>query len=1139
MGKKRLFHIGCLVAGLTAFAATSLSAAEDEAVYDGGQLTIGGRAGEAGYTQSFVDMLYPILQLDNGVLFVNPRGTLGEDSRDEVNLGLGYRHLIPDSKLILGGNIYYDSHWSSNNNRFDQLGFGLEALSEWIDARINYYLPESDTKSTGSSAVMWSDPYAEENSIFQESYGLVERAREGYDAEIGVKLPYLDRWAEVRTFVGYHEFQSEFSGGHDLSGWKGRLEVRVAPALTLDAEIFENDKIHGTDYYVGARVSVPFNLGNIFAGRNPFEGAVQAFSRKPERTFNGRLNEMVIRDQYIRMEEDFGGPGTQVEVADDVMFVDNQFGNSDGSAEDPYDEIQTAVDEASSKGMSNVYVNATDKIYEENVDLPEGMNIWGSIPLNGGKVYGPDTPSELPVVDGASNGPTITLATGSGVHGFQVKNSGTGSGVTTHSVLGEDTTRFGILGVNVTDSIISKNLIEDTTTGIRIFTDNVTDVNIDIENNVVRNNDESGLRIDTEGAGGTFQATISDSSFNNNQGTSEFGQEKAGVRVFSTGFDSARVDFSDVTANSNAELGIGVVLNTAGEDGSTTITSTRTQANFNGKTGMGFSATTQGAGNDTFVKLEDITANNNTDAGIGWVKAGSGISFTIQATVVSDTGKATITLDNVQTHSNGNNGVGFNNYRNAIYAETYGDNNPAEINITNSYFNENDGNGAGLIRAQAHGNSTALVNFNTVTANGNEMSGLSSIRADSSEGAATVALDGVQASMNEKGGGIGGADTYYGPRIAAAYPSTGIFATAYGGNGPADIIITNSAFNRNGKTGIERVNARSDCGNAAVSLASVNANENEGSGFGTIRSDSYNAASNITLNDVEASDNGGAGVGEERVRFNILRKAPSSISAYANGKSNPAEISITNSGFNRNGRSGIEGLNAHSRGANGNAAINLESVTANENDGDGFRSIHTYSYDGASNITFKDVEAGSNGREGSNLSDGIGNVEARSNNGSTSINADNVITNFNSGNGIAMAASVSTQDENGGDAGISYTDSEAISNDGSGAYIYTRSYTGTASVFAQHNTAANNGTEGIIVKASPDSADTAVDFGGGTLGSVGENSLYGNGNFDFVNSGGGDVYIQNSWWGSNNDPVANGQTDGLVNAAQWLSEKPE
>ncbi|MFP4446792.1 MAG: inverse autotransporter beta domain-containing protein, partial [Desulfosudaceae bacterium] len=119
-------------------------------VLSGGALTVGGRFGEAGYSQGYLDILAPVFRPGNGLVFINPRGTIGDGNRQEVNLGLGYRHLLPDSKMILGGNVYYDSSWSLNDNQFDQLGLGVEMLTQWVDARFNYYLPEDSTKSTGS-----------------------------------------------------------------------------------------------------------------------------------------------------------------------------------------------------------------------------------------------------------------------------------------------------------------------------------------------------------------------------------------------------------------------------------------------------------------------------------------------------------------------------------------------------------------------------------------------------------------------------------------------------------------------------------------------------------------------------------------------------------------------------------------------------------------------------------------------------------------------------------------------------------------------------------------------------------------------------------------------------------------------------
>ena len=202
----KLFH-GALGAILL-LAMTAGPVMAEAGVFSDGALTVGGRFGEGGYSQGSLDILAPVFRTGNGLVFVNPRGTIGDGSRQEVNLGLGYRHLFPDSKMILGGNVYYDSAWSLNDNQFDQLGMGVEMLTQWVDARFNYYLPEDTTMATDGKPATWTDPYAQNHGIFQEYYSYVERAREGWDAEIGARLPYIDRFADTRIFVGYHDFDA-------------------------------------------------------------------------------------------------------------------------------------------------------------------------------------------------------------------------------------------------------------------------------------------------------------------------------------------------------------------------------------------------------------------------------------------------------------------------------------------------------------------------------------------------------------------------------------------------------------------------------------------------------------------------------------------------------------------------------------------------------------------------------------------------------------------------------------------------------------------------------------------------------------------------------------------------------------------
>jgi len=316
------FYLRTILAGLTfLLVLVAGQSAVSEAELPEVVLTLGGQGAED-VAEGFADLLVPVRATESGLWLVNPRGLGTDDSEEEANIGVVYRHRLQDRDVIVGGNVYYDSRWTRYNNQFDQVGFGLEVLSEWVDARANYYLPEDDkelidssTETTGSSSskTKWGTPFLNGRLIQQKGvktttitesttlFENFEQAREGYDAEIGVKLPGLDERVEVRVFGGYYHFDSNFSGADDAEGFKGRLEVRALPALFLDAQVFEDKDLNGTDWLVGARLSLPFDMANLAKGKNPFAGACSRFD-DAERGFDRRMIDMVMRDLAIRTE---------------------------------------------------------------------------------------------------------------------------------------------------------------------------------------------------------------------------------------------------------------------------------------------------------------------------------------------------------------------------------------------------------------------------------------------------------------------------------------------------------------------------------------------------------------------------------------------------------------------------------------------------------------------------------------------------------------------------------------------------------------------------------------------------------------------------------------------------------------------
>ena len=131
--------------------------------------------------------------------------------RATLNLGLGYRHLTADDKLLLGVNTFYDQEYPYRHGR---ASLGLEARTTVGEINFNRYW----------ATTSWQ---AGQN-------GLDEHALGGLDLEIGIPLPYMN-WATfyARAFKWHSVIKGEKDSiGNDLSF---RAEVPVIPGLAIEA----------------------------------------------------------------------------------------------------------------------------------------------------------------------------------------------------------------------------------------------------------------------------------------------------------------------------------------------------------------------------------------------------------------------------------------------------------------------------------------------------------------------------------------------------------------------------------------------------------------------------------------------------------------------------------------------------------------------------------------------------------------------------------------------------------------------------------------------------------------------------------------------------------------------------------------
>ncbi len=325
-----------------------------------GSATVGGRL-SSDMAEAYLSIFAPISASEDSVLFLNPRLALKDEGESEGNFGIGYRKLFGD-RAILGANFYADRSRTRYDNSFDQWGLGLELLTNNFDFRANYYNPGSDvviaatadidtysefveiqkqieemreierrllssrTSTTSSDVYQGNNLINQTNSTTRDRYRTTttdtktttttttttktftdllfemrEGGLEGYDLELGYKLPLKDTLPEVRIFGGYYDFEGPFDS--EIKGAKGRLEVRAGDYLTFDAEIFEDEELHDTDYYIGARINMPFSFSRLFDGKNPFLARKDDLQRFRNRPLSERLGEEVLRDVNVKTAE--------------------------------------------------------------------------------------------------------------------------------------------------------------------------------------------------------------------------------------------------------------------------------------------------------------------------------------------------------------------------------------------------------------------------------------------------------------------------------------------------------------------------------------------------------------------------------------------------------------------------------------------------------------------------------------------------------------------------------------------------------------------------------------------------------------------------------------------------------------------
>ncbi|WP_157210953.1 inverse autotransporter beta domain-containing protein [Verrucomicrobium spinosum] len=519
-----------------------------------GTVTAGLKTSDA-YTDGHFSIVAPLYStlgadatLEGSVLFIEPYVSYGEGGEIASSLGLGFRHLFGsqpltalsanntaqagflDEGVFVGSSVFVDMLDTEANNQFWQLGVGIEAGTRYVEVRGNYYIPLSDkqlaeetrtretirnSRSRSTSYLTGvSDPYATGNTIAQDAafttrtttttytttierlFRRYEEGMEGWDAEVAVLVPGLDRYLDVRVIGGYYSFDNQpfgpqQGGTGNVEGWKAGLELRPVPAVILTGTWYEDARLTGSDWTVGVQLQIPFEAGDLGDGKNFLSRVGDAFKPRrrhlaermaePVRRQNAAVKlastvESSSRSQTTRNTDTSTSQSTKMIVlTDDVVFVNNgdavgngiQAGDTsgngaNGTAERPYNSLVDGANTASIRS------NASGQIWKVYTQGDTDLPYTGSVIVTGST----DFISSFEVVTGM-NGLTF--------------GGNTGRPELTGLIDVQNVAHFGIRGYEVTNSSKGSALfvseVAEFTASKNVFT--ASDIGIHVENDAI------------------------------------------------------------------------------------------------------------------------------------------------------------------------------------------------------------------------------------------------------------------------------------------------------------------------------------------------------------------------------------------------------------------------------------------------------------------------------------------------------------------------------------------------------------------------------------------------------------------------------------------------------------------------------
>lgn len=297
----------------------------------------------------------PVLQAEDSVLYSDLRMMGDDHDNREGNLGLGYRHLLPEKKAIAGGHVWLDRRRTDLGSTFYQAVAGAEWLGETVDLRLNGYLGLSDKKiypGNGSSTV--SRPFLAGTGLFVNTStagSVLEEPQDGFDIELGSNIPEFDftkKIDSIRLYGGAYYFDGPNT--NSVAGWRARMTADITPDIQIGAR-FQRDDERGSQGFLEATVRFPFGAKKSYRR----EGLRARMDESPERDIDIVTGTMATSATQTTEPVLNSATGTPQEI----IHVDNTAaGGGNGSTETPYNNLAAA--EAAAGTHDIIYVHRGD-----------------------------------------------------------------------------------------------------------------------------------------------------------------------------------------------------------------------------------------------------------------------------------------------------------------------------------------------------------------------------------------------------------------------------------------------------------------------------------------------------------------------------------------------------------------------------------------------------------------------------------------------------------------------------------------------------------------------------------------------------------------------------------------------------------